>query len=81
MIRLLLGEARDAMYFLSEYYNLIMCGHLQVVYQQRLDAVDPAESFATPKFPMRTRLYLKLSSRLTKPFKPIPVRTIKALYS
>ena len=39
----------SAVYFPSEYYNPLVSGHLQAVYQQKLDAVDREEYLPSPE--------------------------------
>ena len=46
-------------------------------YLQKLDVVGREESFSPLWFPIRTRLYLKLSLKVPNPFKPIPVRSLR----
>ena len=55
------NEGRDEAYFPFEYYNRLMTYHLRAVFQQKLDAVGPGGSPGTLWFPIKIRLYLKLS--------------------
>ena len=49
-LRLHEGEALDVVLPLFEYYNLSMCVHLPIVFQQKLIAVDQEEYLLYPEF-------------------------------